>query len=228
MRLPPSLALSLHAARANLIPGIALWIVAVLILLGYCFIPAVHALFMAVAEHKRRLGFFYSIPSTALFGGALPFLFIRLNPHTRNQATGPFFWFLIVYWGFKGADVDLLYRIQGAIFGNSADGWTVARKVLVDQFVYNPIWGAPLNALVFLWRGCGYDSRMTLARIRDGHLKKAILPILVSTWIVWLPAVSIVYSLPAPLQIPLFNIVLCFFMLILSVVTGGVADTRHA
>ena len=41
----------------------------------------------------------------------------------------------------------------------------------------------------------------------------------ISAWIVWVPAVLIIYSLPANLQIPLFNLVLCFFSLVLAFVS---------
>ena len=42
---------------------------------------------------------------------------------------------------------------------------------------------------------------------------------LMSTWAVWIPAVTIIYCLPAPLQIPLFNLVLCFWVLVLSFIS---------
>ena len=43
---------------------------------------------------------------------------------------------------------------------------------------------------------------------------------LVSGWMVWIPAVSMIYILPASLQIPLFNIVLCFWSLVLTLITA--------
>jgi hypothetical protein len=45
--------------------------------------------------------------------------------------------------------------------------------------------------------------------------------VLFSTWVVWIPAVSIVYSLPSALQLPIFNLVLCFWCLLLTFVTGS-------
>jgi hypothetical protein len=45
-----------------------------------------------------------------------------------------------------------------------------------------------------------------------------------STWAVWIPAVTIIYCLPAPLQIPLFNLVLCFWVLVLSFISKRPAD----
>jgi hypothetical protein len=38
---------------------------------------------------------------------------------------------------------------------------------------------------------------------------------------VWLPAVIIIYALPTPLQLPLQNIVLCFYTLIVAYQTGA-------
>jgi hypothetical protein len=39
---------------------------------------------------------------------------------------------------------------------------------------------------------------------------------LLSSLGVWLPAVAIIYTLPTPLQLPLQNVVLCFFTLLLA------------
>ena len=42
----------------------------------------------------------------------------------------------------------------------------------------------------------------------------------VACWTVWIPAVTIIYSLPAELQVPMFNLVLCFYTLVLAVLTS--------
>jgi hypothetical protein len=44
-----------------------------------------------------------------------------------------------------------------------------------------------------------------------------ILIFTVTTWVVWIPGTAIIYSLPSPLQIPLFNLTLCFFVILVSV-----------
>jgi hypothetical protein len=41
--------------------------------------------------------------------------------------------------------------------------------------------------------------------------------VILSNWLVWIPAVSVVYAMPTELQIPLFNLVLCFWVLLLAV-----------
>jgi hypothetical protein len=36
---------------------------------------------------------------------------------------------------------------------------------------------------------------------------------------VWIPAVATIYSLPSALQVPLFNLVLCFWCLLISFIS---------
>ena len=40
-----------------------------------------------------------------------------------------------------------------------------------------------------------------------------LLPLVVLNWMVWLPAVVVIYCLPVPLQLPIQNLVLCLFCL---------------
>jgi hypothetical protein len=46
-----------------------------------------------------------------------------------------------------------------------------------------------------------------------------VLPILIANWGIWTPAVAIIYLLPTALQLPMQNIVLCFFTLLLATIT---------
>jgi hypothetical protein len=39
-------------------------------------------------------------------------------------------------------------------------------------------------------------------------------------WFLWIPVVCCVYALPLPLQMPLFNIVLCFWSMLFTHITA--------
>jgi predicted branched-subunit amino acid permease len=52
-----------------------------------------------------------------------------------------------------------------------------------------------------------------------------ILIFTVTTWVVWIPGTAIIYSLPYPLQIPLFNLTLCFFVILVGVFSQK--ENRH-
>ncbi len=210
---------SLAAARLNLWPGLALQTVALGLLASYYWIPDIRAFFDQVALLKQQMGWWYGLISTAVFGGVIPFLFLRLNPATRAMTPYSHGLFYILFWGYKGLEVDALYRLQAWLFGSGNDWRTLSLKVLGDQLIYNPIWSAPMSVFFFHWKELGFG----LANLRKtpwlSYLKQAIPPALVSTWIVWVPTVTIIYSLPSSLQVPLFNVVLCFWVLLLTTLT---------
>ena len=45
---------------------------------------------------------------------------------------------------------------------------------------------------------------------------RELVPVLIANFGVWMPTVSIIYTLPTVLQLPLENLVLCFFTLMLA------------
>jgi hypothetical protein len=121
-----------------------------------------------------------------------------------------------LFWTWKGVEVDAFYRLQAAWFGSSSDFRTIALKVLVDQLGYAPIISAPVQVLCFLWKDNGFSIAATRAALARQSLWQRTLVVAFSTWVVWIPAVSIIYALPSALQIPLFNLVLCFWCLLMS------------
>ena len=202
------------AAKANLLPGLALQIFALAVVLAYYFDPSTHALLNHLADFKNRLGYRYSIVATAICGGIIPSLYLILNPSTRKDTPPSHIWFYVLFWAYKGFEVDLLYRVQGFVFGTDPTPMAITGKVLVDQTIYNPIWAAPLGLFVFHWKESNFRASSLMDLDWVAFLRKNLPMGLMATWVIWLPAVAIIYSLPAALQIPLFNIVLCFFSLL--------------
>lgn len=206
--------------RQNALPGLALWLLALLLVLADRIVPAAHAFFDSVGQLKSRGGLVFSATSTACFGGVLPFALLVATgkiPRRRWRAELAFY---TLFWAYKGIEVDLLYRLQGILFGQQVTAGTIAAKVMVDQFVYNPIWSAPLSALAYLWKETGFSWSLTRAQLGAEFFLFSVPVTLMSTWAVWIPAVTIIYCLPAPLQIPLFNLVLCFWVLVLSFISS--------
>jgi hypothetical protein len=204
---------TLVAGRANLIPGLALQALALALVLAYYFHPPTHSLLEILADFRTRLGLRYSFVSTSLAGGVIPSLFLWLNPRTRAVTPISHILFFTAFWAYKGIEVDLMYRLQGWLFGTEPTFWVIVKKVLMDEFVFTAFYFAPSALCVFHWKESGFPltgiKRFAWLTFLKQNLPKALL----TTWVVWIPAVAIIYSMPAPLQMPLFNIVLCFFSL---------------
>ena len=87
----------------------------------------------------------------------------------------------------------------------------------MDQAVYCPILAIPLTVVVYRWIAPGVSFRDVAADfLTPGWYARSVLPTLLANAGVWIPAVAIIYSLPTPLQLPLQNLVLAFFTLLLA------------
>ena len=221
---PPPWQAGLEAARANLIPGAVLSLFAIGLLLSYWYVPAVQSGLDRLGGFKQAAGWPYVVVSTAVFGGMIPGLVQRLRPALRHTMPWKFFGFTLVFWAYKGLEVDLLYRLQAAWFGHGSDLSTLAIKIFIDMAVYCPIWAVPSTVLAYAWAERGFSWSRTLAPLREiglrGWFGRDILPVVISNWAVWVPAVCVIYCLPLALQLLVQNLVLCFWSLLLVLQVG--------
>jgi len=206
--------------RANLGPALALQAAALALVVGYYRYPWLQAEMGRLSELHKETGFVYALISTGLFGGFLPFLFLRYGP--KGPDGDPHYdWrqgiALTVFWAYKGFEVDLWYRIQAHGVGTGHGPATIAIKSFLDQFVYCPLYAVPVTTAAFQAIESHFDWSALKADIRGrGWYGRRVLPVLIANLAVWLPAVAIIYALPTSLQLPLQNLVLCFFTLIVA------------
>ncbi len=216
-----------ESARLLFWPGLVLQATALSLVLAYYFLPAAHGFFAQIAAWREAGGFFFSALSTSLCGGLLPFLYLRWNPVTRAAHPWSHLIFFILFWAWKGIEVDLLYRGLSRLFGTEAVFLTVAAKVLFDQLVYNPFYATSASQLSFAWKDAGFRWGPVIADVRAGRwYQRRIIPVQFAVWCVWGPTVSCVYALPSVLQIPLFNVVLCFWSLLFASIMSRQNTTK--
>lgn len=225
-----ALRLGLSSAKENALPGFILWIVASAIIAGYYHVPAITRILLILGEIKAASGYMYAAVATALFGGTIPFLW-KLATQYRKRTSGaeghnpwnvaP--WkagvFLTIFWCWKGIEIDFFYRLQSVFFGYGATPGTIIPKVLVDQFVYNPLWAGWTQILAYWWLDQAFRKKALADPVLWKSIGSRLVTILMSTWGVWIPMVTIIYSMPPNLQVPLFNIALCFWGLMLASLT---------
>lgn len=203
------------ALRQNLVPGLVLQLFAVLTALCYFYYEPAAAAFTYFSDLKSQYGWKYAMVSTSIFGGLIPFIYLVLTKQIRKKivSIGLFY---VLFWAYKGIEVDFLYQLQEYWFGIGHDVGTLVKKTVIDQFVYGTLWAAPSMAIAYLWKDKLLNFGQTFANIDKSFVFVQIPTTLVTNWIIWIPSVLIIYSMPSDLQIPLFNFVLCFFVLLLS------------
>ena len=207
------------AARHNRKPAIFLWLFGIALILSYFYVPPVTNVLESVRELKQKWGLLFAAISTATFGGLIPYVITRWFVRDLKYVGWIYLVSNLIFWALKGIEVDLLYIFQSWMFGNEVNVQTVLSKVAFDQFVFMPLLGGLNMVLFYLWRDCGFScSRFRKSLGKNWYWNK-ILPVLISNWFVWIPACAIVYCLPLGLQLPIQNLVLCFWVLIVAFMT---------
>ena len=218
----------LRSARANLLPGLALQAFALAVVLGYYFHGPTHEALNQLTALRTRMGPAFAFLSTGLFGGLIPLLYLKSTAATRDQLSWRHGFTLTAFWAYKGLEVGIWYAFLAWGLGEGVGVGTVAAKAVLDQFVYCPIWAIPSTATFYFWCRQGFRLDDLVADLRAPRwYARRVLPLLCANLGVWLPLVCIIYALPTPLQLPLQNIVLCFFTLLLAHMSSRPALPSH-
>ena len=224
------LAIGWEAAKANALPGFILQGVMLAILIAY-YISSVFAKWLdRLAVYKQEHGLVFVIAAGILAGALLPELFVVFffqkgklrRQNFRNLA------FTVPTWAIDAILVDLMYRLNAAWFGSVITFPVVLAKICVDQLGYNPFLAAPGEVLIYEWKNDGFSAASVKRAFTWNHYRDKIVPTLLATWAVWAPLMAIIYSLPYPLQFPLFSLALTFWVLLLTYMTNRFAGKFEA
>nr|WP_315205932.1 hypothetical protein [uncultured Albidiferax sp.] len=202
------------AVQANLLPGLVLWCGLAGLVLAYALSPAVQAGLATWGSTKQAWGYPFAFVSYAVFAVLLP---EALGQLVLKQPWRPTMWadmgYAILVFGSIGITVDLFYALQVYLFGEGVDAATLAKKILVDQFVYSPVTNFAVIAM-FAWREDGFSARTWQRVVSAEFLTRRYLPVLVALWCVWIPGVLVIYCMPTALQFPVASLILSFWVLI--------------
>jgi hypothetical protein len=218
----------LRSARANLIPGLALQAFALVVVLGYYWHGPTHEFLTQISDFRALIGWPFAVLSTGLFGGLLPLLYLKSSSASSDQLTWRQGSLYTAYWAYKGIEISAWYLFLAWAIGDSNNIGNVAIKTLVDQFIWCPLWAVPSTAVFYFWcqHGCRLDTVVADLRQPRWYARR-VLPQLFTNTGVWLPLVCIIFALPTPLQLPLQNLVLCFYCLLLAHMTSRTQPRRN-
>ncbi|MGZ0655810.1 hypothetical protein ACWPKO_10810 [Coraliomargarita sp. W4R53] len=206
-------------------------IIALAVVLAYYFIDGTAGLFATVAGWKQAGGLYFAAGSTIVSGGILPELIKRRFRPSGASAPGlGELCHQFTMWAMLGIVVDLMYRLQSKCFGNGTDPATLLSKVFVDQFVFTPLFSLPCITLWFAFREVHYAPRAFVGCLRFQKIRNRVLPLWATSLCFWPIMLCIVFSLPAPLQFPLFllgNAAYSILMIFIVRHQPGALITRH-
>ncbi len=206
--------------RKNLVPGMALWTIAFVLLLAYLFVSPVRLALEQLRDLRIQSGLLFPAITTALFGGVIPFLVqaFRGEYTTRFRFLSCLI-FYVSFWAWKGVEIDLFYQLQAWLWGDEVSIAVIAKKVAFDLFVFSAIYAVPCIAIFNVWKDQEFSFTRTRAALDREFLLKRIPAMIAANCLVWIPSVSVVYAMPLPLQVVMFNLILCFWVLVISVLS---------
>ncbi|MCE2693364.1 MAG: hypothetical protein LW645_03725, partial [Verrucomicrobiaceae bacterium] len=107
--------------RQNRASCLALNIIAISLVVSYYQVPALAGFWESLGALKLRWSFAFACVSTMFAAVVMP-TFIQLVQGTLPQEGK---WqrlaLLMLFWGYRGVEIDLFYRLQGMIFGHGND-----------------------------------------------------------------------------------------------------------
>jgi len=111
--------------------------------------------------------------------------------------------FRFVVFSFGGLVVSEFYEWQAYWFGDGLTWRVLLPKILVDQFIFSVFWSTTYQTLVFRWKALRYSGASLWRELDRNFVVERMLPVLVTNWMFWIPGVTLVYSMPLILQMPI-------------------------
>ncbi len=216
------------AIRENILPGLVLQVLMAAFLVAYFTHDGTRAFLSAVADVKRQTGLVFAFFSYVVAAALLPEILRIIFFQSGRPARRNLFNFLAAApaWGFIGVAVDILYRCQAVWFGDGASLASVVPKVAVDQFLFSPFFSHPVMVGYFALCAGNFRREAWREVLRTDFYVEKVVPVVVAGWMIWIPGVSVVYSMPQLLQIPVAVIIQCFWVLVFTTI-GARRSRKH-
>ncbi|WPJ94755.1 hypothetical protein SH580_15080 [Coraliomargarita algicola] len=214
----------IRAVRQSLLPACLVWGIMALVALVYYWVPPASYLFYGLERLQISLGLLFPFLGMGLSVGVLAELVRMLagrkkgwtKENTLNAG------FNLMVFGVLGVLQAGFYQQQALWFGEAQDFRTLASKVLLDQFGWTVFFANPYQTILFIWK----ENQFRFSRVWQSMrpLKTfwgmRVLPVLITNWAFWIPMVSIIYSFPSSLQLPLAILAITIWVIILTFLTA--------
>ncbi|MEL7237693.1 MAG: hypothetical protein AAGK78_02435 [Planctomycetota bacterium] len=221
----------IEGVKRNWPAMLLLQFVALLLVLGYYFVPAMTRGFDRLAIWKQSTGLLGVAALTVLAGVAFPKI-ARLA--VGKPATDSRFGlthelvFLTVLFAINGVMVEFFYRGLGLLYGTENTWSVIVPKVLTDMFFFTPMIALPYIALCFTVRDHGYRLGPSLREVGPAWYMRRVMTLQIPGWCYWAPIVTLVYSLPSSLQFMLFAFAMAAWSLVMVFIGDSVQDKSPA
>jgi len=204
-----------EAVRRNRLPMVVLWAVSVVLVFAYYTLPTVSAALEPLARWQRESGWFAAFLNRVLFCGLIPGMFIVCVKSLRPKHVGAVIAVQTAWSGICGVVSDYMFSLNAQLFGTGVDVFTLCVKTVICQFVWTPLFFAPLGAIIYFWIGRDFSAERFRLEMPSRFYYGLVLPNLLVNWVLWIPVTFAIHTFPTPLQVQLSGLVSSLFSLLL-------------
>ena len=221
MKLSSPLQSGWASVKANAVPMVVLWTMAVALMLGYYRVPWVADGLKPLHEWQDAQGWVAAFLNRFVFCGILPGVFILTMKTLKVRHPLAVILAQTLWSGICGIVSEWMYELNALWFGTGIDFWTLSVKTVVCQFVWTPFFFAPVGALVYFWIGRDFSVERCREDLTSEFWMQTFLPNLLVNWAIWIPCSMLVHMFPTALQIQLTGFVNAYFCLVLLWIGHG-------
>ncbi len=213
-----SIKIAFYAFKSSILPALFILTIALTIVLSYYNIDSVNSFFNNLSEIKSKNSYLFSFLWIAFFAAIVPWVIRCLWKPARPKHIWKELFFFSFMWGIEGIINNSFYELQGILFGTQTVWWAILCKVLVDQFIYTPLYASPYNSVNYFFAQNNFSIKEFKANLEKNWYKQLVIPNYVTSLIIWIPATSILYLLPTDLLIVMNGLINSFFAIVCSFV----------
>jgi len=202
------------AVRANVLSLVVLSSFSLCLVALYCGFPGFRQFLSPLQRLMADQGALAAFVSMAVFAGAIPWLFFMVDRSIRPECPGLTSFVQVLWRSLLGVACFWLYHAQDWLFGSEL-GWSTAlKKMIIDQFVWTPLFLAPLDALFYFWAGRNFSFRRCRDEWPGSFVRGVVLPNLLTGWCIGIPTNLMVYFFPVDLRILVMGLIGSFWTLV--------------
>jgi hypothetical protein len=214
----------IKAVKQSLLPACFVWGVMAIIAFCYYWVPPAIHVFDGLERLQVSMGRLFPFLGMGVSVGLLAELVRMLSSKDKRwtKANTLNAGFNLMVFGILGMLQAVFYGFQTQWFGDSQSFKTLASKVIIDQFAWTVFFANPYQTILFIWR----ENHFKISRVWQSMRPiktfwgMRVLPVLITNWAFWIPMVSIIYSFPSSLQLPLAILAVTIWVLILTFLTS--------
>lgn len=222
--------MGVRSIKESLAPILLLQIGAVALVVAYYNFASVREALQGLEQLKRQGGIWFALAAGFAAGAIIPeiakLVTGRVKPPYDKWLKDALYTGLVI--AIVALGVYLFYEyVQAPLFGTTVNIPTVLKKTALDMGVASPFCFVYFTTFAFAFKHEGFSFKRMAPHLKNQFFRRRVLALMVPCWMLWIPVLLCVYSLPQDLQFPISQVAEAAWCLMLALLTKPGETASH-